>query len=184
MKDYSEAYIRLSHILKKARYDKGLTQKDVANKMNCVQRTIQNWESDLCRIGFAEVFDFFETIGLSSAPYIHEYLNPNKPPYSKIKPDETELRRRLCKHIMYDVPISDVERLLYIVEGNHDVDSHILLQFALAHTVSEKRGRFQNANDVVFNYQVAEANKTIPIDAPMPDMNALINATVSVKKMY
>jgi transcriptional regulator with XRE-family HTH domain len=71
---YSDTYSRFLALLKQARFESGLTQVDVAQRLGRPQSFVSKCESGERRIDVAEFLAFCRVIGIDPASFIQQLI--------------------------------------------------------------------------------------------------------------
>ena len=71
--DYTAAYELLRELLKKAREAKGISQSQLAKKLDAPQSYVSKYETGERRLDLVETLEICAALGTDSANFIHEF---------------------------------------------------------------------------------------------------------------
>lgn len=155
-------------VLRQMRIDAGLSQMEIANRMDIAEHTVHKWENGKSCPDVIEAWAWYRACGLNQMPYVMAWKHPER--YSE---DDRELATALFEAITA-LDKDDKARLLYVITGNHGSFFPGVLQLVFAHLHLPLRARIGHAVLVATNYNTAHRRGTlVHTDRPMPNMELL-----------
>lgn len=171
---------KFAGIWRRSRADSGLTQKEVAARMQISRTTVQNWESGYSCPSQAEGFAWFQALGLQPLPYYLELLYPEFERISSAD-DDDRISSALISAIR-DLPPDTKRKILYVLYGDHGSSPLAILELITAHLQTPLRARLTVAETIRTNYEVAEATGTLARPEHIqPNISVLEDAYLSGK---
>lgn len=173
--------MKINEMLQKSRYDAGLSQQQVADKMNINKTTIKNWEAGYSSPSLDKTLEWFEVLGIPMYPYLISMLYPTEM-QAAINQDESKARETLHKYID-ELDDFHVNELLYLLYGSHgssptgtldSVTAYLHLPLALRVCITE---------NILCNYEMAAATEQLvsPNDI-IPKLETLKRCVTTAKK--
>lgn len=172
----------LSNTLKLSRERAELSQKEMAQKLNVSERTIQNWESGYSEPLFSQLFEWFEVLDIQPQPYLLTLLYQNEFMKDEIEFTDSDVDNTLIA-LLPGMSMQTKRELLYLFYGSHGSSPTSVLNMVTAHLHTQLRHRINVSEQIITNYEIAESmNEIIEPDHVRPDMNKLKNATQKAKE--
>lgn len=184
MEGFKERY---AHVMKQARHDAGLSQKEAADIANVSRSTIQKWEDGSVPPSFERCLDYFEKLQRPSIPYMLYLCDPNH--YAKA----TISSARSALHDLVDnMDDETIKKLFFCAFANHGSDSFAVLEMVVAHLQSPLRSRLNVAHDIMMNYQIASHHEDVSrgsnthpdIELLNKAINSCVDAVIHDKSSY
>ena len=153
---------QIGEMLAKSRIAAGLSQMDMARRLNRGKTTIQNWESGTYSPHADDLMDWFEACGTSPLPAMQEMLHPElyKEPIQR-KLDE-ELDEMLTGYFR-TAPRIVKEMVLFILLGRHGSYPPAVFAEVCANLHTPLQNKVSVCGQILDNYGFAVATGTDPI---------------------
>ncbi len=167
---------RIGEMLAMVRVSAGLSQTDMARRINKGRATVQSWECGASSPPADKIMDWFEACGCSPLAPFQEMLHPDlyRKPTSAL-PDE-ELDAALAAY--FDTaPRMIKEMLLFIILGEHGSYPPAAIAEVCANLHTPLQNKVSVCAQVIDNYTCAVDTRTDPVpDAPHPPLELLRDA--------
>ena len=153
---------KLGVALARARVAAGLSQVDMARRINKGKATIQSWECGASSPPADKIMDWFEACGASPLPAMQEMLHPElyKEPVQR-KSDE-ELDEALTEYFR-TAPRIVKEMVLFILLGRHGSYPPAVFAEVCANLHTSLQNKVSVCGQILDNYGFAVATGTDPI---------------------
>lgn len=165
-----------------ARVNAGLSQQEMAKRIDRSKATVQSWESGCSSPRCDEMLDWFSTCGVSPLAYFQAMLYPEL--YAAIDDDQTDeqVEEALARYFHNAPPI--VKRMmLFVVLGEHGSYPPAVISEMCANLHTPLQNRVAVCGQVVDNYRMAQAAHTDPMPhAIQPPIDDLEQTYLSGKK--
>lgn len=167
---------QIGEMLAKARVTAGLSQTDMARRLNRGKATIQSWEGGASSPRAEDIMDWFEVCGASPLAPLQEVLHPelyNTPPTEMTDED---LEAALAAYF-HTAPRIVKEMLLFIALGKHGSYPPAVFAEVCANLHTPLQNRVSTCGQVLDNYRCAVATGTDPVPKEVqPPVNLLRSA--------
>lgn len=171
----------LSEVLSQTRYDAGLSQQEMAKRLNVSKKTIQNWESGYSEPLFSQLFLWLEAIELQPQPYLLKLLYQNEFKKNTIDFTEKDVDNALIA-LLPSMTTELKKEILFLFNGRHGSSPDSVMEMVTAHLHTELRHRINVSEQVITNYEIADSmGELIQPDEAIPDMNKLKKATIKAR---
>ena len=167
---------KLGVALARARVAAGLSQVDMARRINKGKATVQSWECGASSPPADKIMDWFEACGTSPLPATQEMLHPElyKEPIQR-KSDE-ELDEVLTEYFR-TAPRIVKEMMLFILLGRHGSYPPAVFAEVCANLHTPLQNKVSVCGQILDNYGFAVATGTDPIPWEVqPPVNLLRSA--------
>ena len=167
---------KLGVALARARVAAGLSQADMARRINKGKATIQSWECGASSPPADKIMDWFEACGASPLPAMQEMLHPElyKEPIQR-KSDE-DLDEALTEYFR-TAPRIVKEMVLFILLGRHGSYPPAVFAEVCANLHTPLQNKVSVCGQILDNYGFAVATGTDPIPWEVqPPVNLLRSA--------
>ena len=167
---------KLGIALARARVAAGLSQADMARRINKGKATIQSWECGASSPPADKIMDWFEACGASPLPAMQEMLHPElyKEPIQR-KSDE-DLDEALTEYFR-TAPRIVKEMVLFILLGRHGSYPPAVFAEVCANLHTPLQNKVSVCGQILDNYGFAVATGTDPIPWEVqPPVNLLRSA--------
>ena len=167
---------KLGVALARARVAAGLSQVDMARRINKGKATIQSWECGASSPPADKIMDWFEACGASPLPAMQEMLHPElyKEPIQR-KSDE-ELDEALTEYFR-TAPRIVKEMVLFILLGRHGSYPPAVFAEVCANLHTPLQNKVSVCGQILDNYGFAVVTGTDPIPWEVqPPVNLLRSA--------
>lgn len=167
---------KLGIALARARVAAGLSQVDMARRINKGKATVQSWECGASSPPADKIMDWFEACGASPLPAMQEMLHPElyKEPIQR-KSDE-ELDEALTEYFR-TAPRIVKEMVLFILLGRHGSYPPAVFAEVCANLHTPLQNKVSVCGQILDNYEFAVATGTDPIPWEVqPPVNLLRSA--------
>lgn len=167
---------KLGIALAQARVAAGLSQVDMARRINKGKATVQSWECGASSPPADKIMDWFEACGASPLPAMQEMLHPElyKEPIQR-KSDE-ELDEALTEYFR-TAPRIVKEMVLFILLGRHGSYPPAVFAEVCANLHTPLQNKVSVCGQILDNYEFAVATGTDPIPWEVqPPVNLLRSA--------
>lgn len=167
---------QIGETLARARVDAGLSQTDMARRINKGRATIQSWESGEYSPRADNIMDWFEACGCSPLAPFQEMLHPDlyKRPTSELTNEE--LDAALTAYFA-TAPRAVKEMILFIAMGSHGSYPPAVIAEVCANLHTPLQNKVAVCGQVIDNYTCAVATGTDPVPgAPHPPLELLRDA--------
>ena len=153
---------KLGFALARARVAAGLSQVDMARRINKGKATVQSWECGASSPPADKIMDWFEACGASPLPAMQEMLHPElyKEPIQR-KSDE-ELDEMLTGYFR-TAPRIVKEMVLFILLGRHGSYPPAVFAEVCANLHTPLQNKVSVCGQILDNYEFAVATGTDPI---------------------
>lgn len=163
----------IGETLAKARIRAGLSQQEIARKIEKSKPTVQSWESGRSSPRCDELLDWFQACKVSPLAYFQAMLYPEL--YADMKDGQTdeEIEQALNTYFRNAPPI--VKRMmLYVVLGEHGSYPPAVISEMCANLHTPLQNRVSVCGQIIDNYRIAQASRTDPVpDAVQPPIDDL-----------
>lgn len=178
---------RYAHIIKQARKDAGLSQKEVAEIMSVSRSTVQKWEDGSVPPSLEKCMDYFQKIQRPPIPYMLYLCDPNH--YAEATVDSA---RNTLHDIIDKLDDETIKKLFFVCFANHGSDAFVILDMVVADLQSPLRARINIAHEVMMNYEIAKrhgdpsrgSNTHPDIDNLNKAINSGVDAVIANKDSY
>lgn len=167
---------KLGFALARARVAAGLSQVEMARRINKGKATVQSWECGASSPPADKIMDWFEACGASPLPAMQEMLHPElyKEPIQR-KSDE-ELDEVLTEYFR-TAPRIVKEMVLFILLGRHGSYPPAVFAEVCANLHTPLQNKVSVCGQILDNYEFAVATGTDPIPWEIqPPVNLLRSA--------
>lgn len=167
---------KLGVALARARVAAGLSQVDMARRINKGKATVQSWECGASSPPADKIMDWFEACGASPLPAMQEMLHPElyKEPIQR-KSDE-DLDEALTEYFR-TAPRIVKEMVLFILLGRHGSYPPAVFAEVCANLHTPLQNKVSVCGQILDNYGFAVATGTDPIPWEVqPPVNLLRSA--------
>jgi transcriptional regulator with XRE-family HTH domain len=167
---------KLGFALARARVAAGLSQVDMARRINKGKATVQSWECGASSPPADKIMDWFEACGASPLPAMQEMLHPElyKEPIQR-KSDE-DLDKALTEYFR-TAPRIVKEMVLFILLGRHGSYPPAVFAEVCANLHTPLQNKVSVCGQILDNYEFAVATGTDPIPWEVqPPVNLLRSA--------
>ena len=167
---------KLGFALARARVAAGLSQVDIARRINKGKATVQSWECGASSPPADKIMDWFEACGASPLPAMQEMLHPElyKEPIQR-KSDE-DLDKALTEYFR-TAPRIVKEMVLFILLGRHGSYPPAVFAEVCANLHTPLQNKVSVCGQILDNYEFAVATGTDPIPWEVqPPVNLLRSA--------
>lgn len=167
---------KLGVALARARVAAGLSQADMARRINKGKATVQSWECGASSPPADKIMDWFEACGASPLPAMQEMLHPElyKEPIQR-KSDE-DLDEALTEYFR-TAPRIVKEMVLFILLGRHGSYPPAVFAEVCANLHTPLQNKVSVCGQILDNYGFAVATGTDPIPWEVqPPVNLLRSA--------
>lgn len=167
---------KLGVTLARARVAAGLSQVDMARRINKGKATIQSWECGASSPPADKIMDWFEACGMSPLPAMQEMLHPElyKTPIQG-KTDE-ELEEALAAYF-HTAPRIVKEMVLFVILGQHGSYPPAVFAEICANLHTPLQNKVSVCGQILDNYGFAVATGSDPLPREVqPPVNLLRSA--------
>lgn len=167
---------QIGETLARARVAAGLSQTDMARRINKGRATVQSWECGASSPPADKIMDWFEACGCSPLAPFQEMLHPDL--YRKPATDLTDEELDAALAAYFDTaPRIVKEMMLFIALGEHGSYPPAVIAEVCANLHTPLQNKVSVCGQVIDNYTCAVATDTDPVpDAPHPPLDLLRNA--------
>ena len=167
---------QIGETLARARVDAGLSQTDMARRINKGRATIQSWESGEYSPRADNIMDWFEACGCSPLAPFQEMLHPDL--YCKPTSELTDEELDAALVAYFSTASRTVkEMILFIAMGSHGSYPPAVIAEVCANLHTPLQNKVAVCGQVIDNYTCAVATGTDPVPgAPQPPLELLRDA--------
>lgn len=162
--------------LARARIAAGLSQADIARRINKGRATVQGWECGEYSPRADDIMDWFEACGCSPLAPFQEMLHPDLYRRPTTELTDEELDTALATYLA-TAPRAVKEILLFIALGSHGSYPPAVIAEVCANLHTPLQNKVAVCGQVIDNYTCAVATGTDPVPgAPHPPLELLRDA--------
>lgn len=174
----AEVADRVANMLKRARNDAGLSQREVAKALGKSIKTVQNWESGYGAPDSVTQMEWFYICGVNELPYLLAKNHPEVYADLTYESDTEELKKAVIKYFQEISDDVEIRQLAFCIMGNTGSSWKQQLNMLTANNHCPMRNRVAVAQLIYDNYNIEkiQGNLVCP-DNIQPDMDALKAAT-------
>lgn len=167
---------QIGETLARVRVSAGLSQTDMARRINKGRATVQSWEYGASSPPADKIMDWFEACGCSPLAPFQEMLHPDL--YRKPTTDLTDEELDAALAAYFDTaPRIVKEMFLFIVLGEHGSYPPAVIAEICANLHTPLQNKVSVCGQVIDNYTCAVATGTDPVpDALHPPLELLRDA--------
>lgn len=178
MKKYSDDET-IAQLLIKSREDAGLSQGEVAKRMDVSKRTVQNWESCVSSPSPSMIVAWFSAIHKQLLPYLLQatYGGESLDDLTDEQLDNTVF------HFVKSLPRRSKEEIAYLAYGDHGTAPLAFFELAMAYVQTSLRDRVMAAQLIKANYELSKAFDTVSDPNQIqPDLDVIDEFIDAAKK--
>lgn len=167
---------QIGETLARARVVAGLSQTDMARRINKGRATVQSWECGASSPPADKIMDWFEACGCSPLAPFQEMLHPDlyRKPTSELT--DKELDEAIAAYFE-TAPRAVKEMILFIALGTHGSYPPAVIAEVCANLHTPLQNKVSVCGQVIDNYTCAVATGTDPVpDALHPPLELLRDA--------
>lgn len=174
---------RIAAYLGETRTIAGLTQAEMAKRMDVSRRTIQSWESGESFPRFSKIMRWMAQTRQNPIRILQEV---SAPVFDNIREaDEDQRIERALQERVSSLRINEKRGLLFLLFGNHGSSVYAFLQLCIAYLHCPMGDRQNIALQVINNYKNAvEMGTIVSPDNIRPDMATLERALEKGRRAY
>lgn len=164
---------QIGKALAKARVSAGLSQVEIARRIEKGERTVQSWEKGFTSPDSDEIMDWCTACGVSPITVFMEVIHPELYALPDDgKPDE-ELNSELCRFVVNLPPLTK-RLLLFILKGSHGSSPPAVISEAAANLHCPLNNRVSVCGTIIDQYTFAKIRGLDPCpDDPQPPIDDL-----------
>lgn len=153
---------QIGEMLAKSRIAAGLSQMDMARRLNRGKTTIQNWESGTYSPHADDLMDWFTACGVSPLAPVQEMLHPELYRQTASRMTDEELDAAVRAYFDH-APRIVKEMILFIAMGKHGSYPPAVFAEVCANLHTPLQNKVSVCGQVLDNYACAVATKTDPL---------------------
>lgn len=164
---------KIGAALAKARVSAGLSQREIARKINCGERTVQSWEKGMTSPDSDEIMDWCGACGVSPFSVFQEMMHPEL--YGTPDADKTDqqISKELIKYVQSLPPLTK-RLLLFILKGRHGSYPPAVISEVAANLHCPLNNRVSICGAVIDHYSFAQSMGLDPCPRePQPPLEDL-----------
>lgn len=164
---------QIGKALAKARVSAGLSQVEIARRIEKGERTVQSWEKGCTSPDSDEIMDWCTACGASPIAVFMEMIHPEL----YVTPDDgktdTELDAKLCRFVVNLPPLTK-RLLLFVLKGNHGSSPPAVISEVAANLHCPLNNRVSVCGTIIDQYCFSIIMGLDPCpDAPQPPIDDL-----------
>lgn len=163
---------RIGLLMAQARASVGISQDQIAERMNVSRNTVNRWESGKTMPHLDQIFDYYDCAGVSIVPSLLMYLYPDL--YDGDL-DQDESDRELLHRWVDNASPKEIEALAYLISCKWGGSFVALLQMMLAHAHCNMISRVSHAAIIRHSFDL-ECDTGKVKDGILPDLEVLNTA--------
>lgn len=149
---------RCGEMLAKSRTRSGLSRKVMSQALNVSESTIKAWENGQGSPNLHGIFEWFRTVGESPFRPMLDFFWPEV--FAGLTPKDPDERIRQASEFYFSKVAgpSEIQKLHYLIFGQHGSEWSGLLDMASAHTHTSLNSRYRVADIIQVSYDLSAAN--------------------------
>lgn len=174
---------RIAKLLSEARKRAGATQEETAELLFVSARTVQRWETGEKQPTLEEFISWYRALGLNWFRDVLRLAYPEL--YSNFDGSnaDVEQRRNGLFHYLADCPPGEVDKIAFLIFGQHGSDWPSMLDEYVANAHCSMRSRAAVCRLVIENYELeAATGDLVDPDTAKPNIGNLRSAHIAGQK--
>ena len=161
----------VANILATARTKSGLSQKEMAKRMDVSVGTINNWEQSVGSPSIIDFMNWFDVLGQNPLRPLLDVFFPGT--YENLNDISSE-REALIKYLLTTATDNEIDKLAYNIFTNTGSSWHAQLEMLTAHNHTTLRSRVNASRVILDSYEMEEKEgKLVQSDVAVPNINVL-----------
>lgn len=153
---------QIGQTLARARVEAGLSQRQIAEKLNISKLTAQKWENGQTCPNCDDMMEWFVACGVSPLAYFQEMIYPSIYSHDFNKQTEQSIEDALIAYIR-KAPAGVKRMLMYIFMGQHGSYPPAVIAELCANLHTPLKDRVAVCGQIIDNYNCARATGTDPV---------------------
>ena len=164
---------QIGKALAKARVSAGLSQVEIARRIEKGERTVQSWEKGCTSPDSDEIMDWCTACGASPIAVFMEMIHPELYATPDDGKTDTELDAQLCRFVVNLPPLTK-RLLLFVLKGNHGSSPSAVISEVAANLHCPLNNRVSVCGIIINQYNFAQNMGLDPCpDDPQPPIDDL-----------
>lgn len=164
---------QIGKALAKARVSAGLSQVEIARRIEKGERTVQSWEKGCTSPDSDEIMDWCAACGASPIAVFMEMIHPELYATPDDGKTDTELDAKLCRFVV-NLPPPTKRLLLFVLKGNHGSSPSAVISEVAANLHCPLNNRVSVCGIIINQYNFAQNMGLDPCpDDPQPPIDDL-----------
>lgn len=174
---------RCASMLSSSRTRSGLSRKAMSIALDVSESTVKSWENGHGSPTLNGILDWFYTVGESPFRPMLNFFWPNMFANINEKSTDDEIREAGMFYFAKAAGPGEIQKLQYLIWGDHGADWSGLLDMAYAHTHTSLSSRYRTAEIIQMSYALSTANGLARTPAEIiVDRKLLLLAIASAKE--
>ena len=170
----------ISGLLRKSRYESGISQESIAKSLGVTKKTVQNWEAGISSPPVATVLDWFRIIDIPFYPYLLKLSHPELQNLNA-NSDDDEVRRALIAYVD-DMDIHEMRTHFFEMFGEHGTAPDGMGEVKTAYLHLPMDIKVGIAEIICTQFEICQAQgRLVKPDSIMPNVESLRSYIAAAK---